>query len=42
MDVHREEAKEAVLKAQELIEQKHSPEVVGKQWMDVLNGALNF
>jgi hypothetical protein len=38
MDVHQEETKESVLKAQELIEQKHSPIEVGKQWMGVLLG----
>jgi hypothetical protein len=37
-DDHPEEVLQAVLKAQELIEQKHSPEAVGKQWMEVLNG----
>jgi hypothetical protein len=42
MDAHEEEAMEAVIKAQEIVEQKHSPQAVGKQWMDALNGDLHI
>src|SRR5688572_1811033 len=42
IDSNQEEAKESVLRAQDLIEQKHSPQTVGKQWMEALNGDLHI